>query len=246
MPLYDHFHGRGEELLPWPTMTQVWAVALLGWLNRTLPPGEYLAHTDIRMGREVEADVAEYRRDDGHETGHGANGPVATLPAVAPPAVLTIPAVFPDDIEVEVRERRSGRALVGVIELVSPGNLDRPDARASFVAESVAYLRRGVGLVVIDVVTELRANLHNELIRSIAPSGSPLLTDAPTYVAGYRPVHRRESGANEVEVWPYPAPVGEPVPAVPLALRRGPTIMLDLEGTYTAAIEATGLDPSGE
>ena len=100
---------------------------------------------------------------------------------------------------------------------------------------------RGIGLVIIDVVTERHANLHNELMEAIGGENPTLMPDTPTYVSGYRPVHRRETDANEIEVWPYSAAVGQPVPAVPLGLRGGPVVLLDLEGTYTAAIEATGL-----
>jgi len=43
---------------------------------------------------------------------------------------------------------------VAAIELVSPGNKDRPETCRLFAAKCVAYLTRGIGLVVIDIVTE--------------------------------------------------------------------------------------------
>ena len=243
MPLRDHFHGETEIELPWPMIAQSWAITLVRWLNTTLPRDLFHAVTEMRMGPQVEADVAEYRRDDLPDSHQGPNGSVATLSALAaaPPAILTIPATFPDDIEVEIRERRAGRPLVGIIELVSPGNKDRSAACDSFVAKCVSYLRRGVGVAIIDVVTERHANLHNELIQAIGGDDPQLMPDTPTYVSGYRPIHRRETHANEIEIWPYAAAVGQPIPAVPLGLRGGPVVVLDLEGTYTAAIEATGL-----
>ncbi len=243
MPLRDHFHGETEVELPWPMIAQSWAITLVRWLNTTLPRDVFHAVSEMRMGPQVEADVAEYRRDDLPDAFHGPNGSVATLATLtaAPPAVLTLSATFPDEIEVEIRERRAGRPLVGIIELVSPGNKDRPAACESFVAKCVAYLRSGIGVVIIDVVTERHANLHNELMRAIGGENPQLMPDTPIYVSGYRPVHRRESRANEIEVWPYAAVVGQLVPAVPLGLRGGPVVLLDLEGTYTAAIEATGL-----
>jgi hypothetical protein len=243
MPLREHFHGETEIELPWPMMAQSWAISLVHWLNTTLPRDLYHAVSEMRMGPRVEAGVAEYRREDLPESRHGPNGSVATLPALTatPPAVVTFPVVFPDEIEVEIRERRAGRPLVGVIELVRPGNTDRAAARESFVAKCVTYLRRGIGVVVIDVVTERSANLHNELMRTIGGPDPELMPDAGTSVSGYRPVHRRDSGANEIEAWPYPAAVGEPVPAVPFGLRGGPVVVLDLEATYTAAIGATGV-----
>lgn len=241
MPLLDHFHGQTEIDLPWPMITQSWAITLVHWLHATLPRDRFRAYSDIRMGSQVEADIAEYRTEE--PPGHSSNGTVATLPAVAaaPPAVLTVPAVFTDEAEIEIRERRAGRALVGVIELVSAANKDRAAKREAFVAKAVALLRRGIGVVIVDVVTERHANLHNELMEAIGGDDPQLMPDKPIYVSGYRPVHRQESNENEIEVWPYVATVGQPVPAVPLGLRGGPTVLLDLEATYTSAIAAIGL-----
>ena len=43
----------------------------------------------------------------------------------------------------------TGATLVAAIELVSPGNKDRPEARLAFAAKCVSYLTRGVGLIVV-------------------------------------------------------------------------------------------------
>jgi hypothetical protein len=219
-------------------MAPAWGLALIGWLNRHLPRDEFRAETNMKLGPHVEADVAEFREPDVPRTG-GRNGPV-TLVEV-PPAVLTLSAFFPDDLEVEIREEHDRARVVGVIELVSPGNKKETDEREAFVTKCVSYLRKGIGLVILDVVTERHANLHNDLMRALGGTTPQLMSDTPTYVSGYRPVHRRETGANEIEVWPYPTAVGQPIPAVPLGLRGGPVVLLDLEGTYTAAVEATGL-----
>jgi hypothetical protein len=193
----------------------------------------------MRLGTHVEADVAEFREPDVPRNG-SRNGAVATL-VEAPPAILTLPVIFPDDLEVEIREEHDRARLVGVIELVSPGNKKEANEREAFITKCASYLRRGIGLVIIDIVTERHANLHNDLMTAIGGPKPQHMTDTPTYVSGYRPVHRRATNANEIEVWPYPAVVGEAIPAVPFGLRGGPVVVLDLEGTYTAAIEATGL-----
>jgi hypothetical protein len=44
-----------------------------------------------------------------------------------------------------------------------------------------------------------------------------------------------------MEVWVNPAPLGEPITAVPLGLRRGPVVTLDLEGTYSQALSDCNL-----
>lgn len=220
-------------------MSQAWALALIGWLNRRLPRDESRAELNLHLGRQIEAAVAELK-EPAAPTAGARNGSVALL-SDAPPAVLTLAASFPDDLEVEIREEHDRARLAAVIELVSPSNKDRQAERDAFVAKCVTYLKRGIGLVIIDVVTERHANLHNELMQAIGGANPQLMPDAPIYVSGYRPVHRRDTHANEIEVWPYAAAVGQPVPAVPLGLRGGPVVLLDLEATYTSAIDATGL-----
>jgi hypothetical protein len=42
-------------------------------------------------------------------------------------------------------------------------------------------------------------------------------------------------------MWPYPVAVGAPLPAAPLALRRGPLVLVDLEATYSEAVRDLGL-----
>jgi hypothetical protein len=75
--------------------------------------------------------------------------------------------------------------------------------------------------------------LHNELMVMVNSPMSAMLPDRSTYVAGYRCTHEPER--RQIETWPYLAVVGQPIPSVPLALKDGPMIQLDLEGTYTEA-----------
>jgi hypothetical protein len=80
---------------------------------------------------------------------------VAEAWAPPTPAVI-IPTSFPDEIEVQVFGQSGGTYLVGAVELVSPGNKDRPETRRAFAAKCSSYLQLGIGLVVVDVVTERR------------------------------------------------------------------------------------------
>jgi hypothetical protein len=236
MPLLDHFHDPGSEELYWPAVASAWGVALMGWLNRALPRDEYRAFARMHLGPQVEADVAEFTQKSGGDPA-GRNGAVATV--AVPPAVGTIPAFFPDDLEVVIRDETDRLRLAGVIEIVSPGNKKEAKKKEAFVAKCATYLRAGIGVVVIDVVTNRLANLHNELMDIIGGTNPPRLTAGTPYVAGYHPVHRQD--ADVIDIWPYRAAVGLDIPAVPLGLRAGPTILLDLEGTYTEAIRFAGL-----
>lgn len=237
MPLRDHFHPPLLDDPPWSSLYTLWVGKVVSRLNGMLPQGGYRAYANVRLGPHVEADVAEYRRNPTNGVHHPAgDGGVATLPA-SPPGLGRIPLSLPDDVEVLVAEGRHLMTLAAVIEFVSPANKKEKDERAAFVRKCAAYLQKGVGLMIVDVVTDRRTNLHDELMRAVG-GGAHLLSD-PTYVSSYAPVHG--PAGNEAEVWAVPALVGEPIPPLPLHLRRGPVVLPDLEATYTEALADSGL-----
>jgi hypothetical protein len=148
--------------------------------------------------------------------------------------------VFPDDIEVQVFATITGATLVAAIELVSPGNKDRPDTRQAFVAKCLTYLTRGIGLIVVDIVTNRLANLHNELMAMIRGGERFLLAASPvTYAVAYRP--SRQPSGDQIEVWPRLLPLGQALPVLPLALRNAGMVPVDLEATYTEARDRSRL-----
>jgi hypothetical protein len=145
-----------------------------------------------------------------------------------------VPLVFPDEVEVQVHDLRGGgKRLVGVIELISPGNKDAPDSRRAFAAKCVAYLQRGIGLISVDVATRRRANLHNEVLDLLGQAAVALPTDVDLYAVAYRPARRGES--NQLDLWPVALAVGQPLPLLPLALRGAFSVPVDLEAAYTEA-----------
>lgn len=64
-------------------------------------------------------------------------------------------------------DREARRRLVAAVEFVGPVNKDRPDTRGQFVAKCAALLRQRVSVVIVNVVTERRANLYAELLELI-------------------------------------------------------------------------------
>lgn len=245
MPLYDHFHGPIARKF-WEPFHARWAVAIADDLNRRLP-GNFVAGAPIHLGAAVEADVVEYE-ERGRPAANGVPGhtPAGGV-AVAPPALaaalytppatdLTMPADFPPELLVEVRDEDRDYRVVGVVELISPGNKDRDEYRGQFAAKCLSYLAKGIGLVILDIVTSRRANLHNGLVRQAGYDPRFLMpSDPPTYAVAYRPVHR--AGTNGVDLWPHPLAVGAPLPAVPLYLKGYGCVRLDLEATYSEACE---------
>ncbi len=244
MPLYDHFQGTIHRRR-WQAFHGRWASAIADDLNSRLPK-QLVAEGPMYLGRAVSTDVAEYEQFDGdgsNGTG-GASGAVglATAAAVlaetyAPPATeLSMPARFPDEIKVEVRDRGDDYKLLAVVELVSPSNKKEPDEREQFAAKCLSFLGKGIGVVVLDIVTERHANLHNELVRLAEHDDKFLMPDDQwLYATAYRPVSRKKK--DLIDLWLWPLKVGEPLPAVPLALKGYGCVRLDLEATYTEACQ---------
>ncbi|MCI0380472.1 MAG: DUF4058 family protein [Gemmataceae bacterium] len=219
MPLLDHFHPPVSERRSWEGFHGLWAAALVEKLNRDVLAGEYFADMQVHIGSQVEVDIATLDESKGAGE-RGAAATATAAPAWAPPATnLLVPTVFPDDIEVQVFATVTGATLVGAVELVSPGNKDRPEARRAFAAKCVSYLTRGIGLIVVDIVTNRLANLHNEVI-GLLGHGEPFLLSpaATTYAVAYRP--SRQPSGDQIELWPSVLLLGQPLPVLPLALRN--------------------------
>lgn len=227
MPLLDHFRPPISTRAPWPSLGTLWVGRVMGYLNRILPGERYAAVSTVHLGAQAEADVAEFEIP-GDWSPQTAGGLV-----VAPP-LLTIEATLDDQFDVEVRDTFEGMALVGVIEFVSPGNKDRTEARQRIVAKALAYLDMGVGVILVDVVTNRGANLHNELVAELRSPETAHLPNVSIYLAGYRP--NRIEDRWTIDMWPYPVTVGELLPSVPLALKGGPMVPVDFETTYREAL----------
>jgi hypothetical protein len=151
-----------------------------------------------------------------------------------------MPALFPDDFEIHVRDELDDARLVAVVELVSPRNKDRAESRRTFAAKCAAYLQRGIGLVVVDIVTGRQFNLHNELVQILAQSAAFAMSqDAFLYAVSYRPVQRQE--VSQIDAWPVALTLDASLPVLPLALRGYGTIPLDLEETHHDACQRSRL-----
>src|SRR5438270_8346769 len=190
MPLLDHFHPPLLGRRHWEGFHGWWAAALAGSLNDELLPPEYFAEFQVTLSTRIEVDVATFTEEDGPRAprGNGAATAVQTRAWSVPTPVAVLPAIFPDDIEVQVFSNEAGPTLVAAIELVSPGNKDRDETRRAFAAKCATYLQRGIGLIVVDIVTERQANLHDELIHVLEqPETFAFPQATPLYAVAYRP-----------------------------------------------------------
>ena len=227
MPLNDHFRPPLSIRRHWHAFYSAWATYLASDLNRRLPEG-YFAEPNVQFG--IEIDVATFEEwQGGDHAGYGAPNLLdGAAPQYAPPApTLTLPfPLFTDSVEVLLYGGEAGPVLAGAVELVSPANKDRPEHREAFVSKCETYLQQGVGLVMVDVVTRSSANLHSELLARLN-GGAEEAPETNLYGGAYRPVDG--DPAPSLEIWQEAFGVGDRLPTLPLWLRNGPCLPIELD-----------------
>jgi hypothetical protein len=234
VPLLDHSQPPLYPLHRWESFHNRWANAIADALDRALPR-RFFAEVQTHLGTQVEADVAEFEGPPNpEEAPNGVAGGVAVQVYAPPVATMFMPALYPDDFEVQVRDANDDARLVAVVELVSPRNKDRPAARRAFGVKCAAYLQRGIGVITVDTITTRQANMHNELVGVMELGDSfKMPVEESLAAVAYRPARHGE--ANEIDVWAVALTIGGTLPVLPLALLRHGPIPLDLEATYTEA-----------
>lgn len=159
MPLCDHFRALINSRHMWNELHGMWPSTIVRQLFEILPPG-FVAAPTVRLGQLFEIEVSAFETDGDAKLEQVAeHGQVAT---VAPPKpTLTLETDFPeqDEFEVRIYDAERGRQLVAAIEIVSPGNKDRPENRRAFVAKVAAMLQKDVCVSVVDLVTIRQFNL---------------------------------------------------------------------------------------
>lgn len=237
MPLLDHFHPPLSVERHWEAFHNRWAAAITDALNAGGLPKGFFAEAQIRLGGGVEIDVATQQAPParrGSRRAQGGGVAVLEAPVWAPAQpTLSLPAVYPDELEVLVFSTEAGPTLVAAVELVSPANKDRPATRRAFAMKCLSYLHQGIGVLIVDVVTSRLANLHDEMAGLIPDDAPPFPASPSLYAAAYRPVRQRQH--ERIDVWPAELHVGQPLPLMPLWLRGVGAVRVDLDATYTEA-----------
>ncbi len=231
MPLLDHFRAPLRSLRHWESLHASWAGSIQRQLNEDLLPSGYFAEIHVHHGSRVEIDVATYEESlRGFASGGG--GVATWAPPVPSRSLMKVD--HPDLFEVRILTDRQGPELVAAIELVSPSNKDRPANRKAFAVKCGSYLHSGVGLVVVDIVTDRAAELHADLLYLLDADGPPL---GNLFAASYRTVSMAES--RELEYWPEVLVVGAALPTLPLWIAPDVYVPLDLEQTYADACQVS-------
>lgn len=217
MPLLDHFRPPLSERRHWHSFHNSWATYISSQLNALLPQG-YFAEANVQFG--VEIDVAAFE-ELGTET--------ETANWQPPPPHAILPIEFSEAIvEIAVFSQSGGPQLIAAMELISPANKDRLTHREAFVNKCASYLQAGISVVLVDVVTERSADLHSELLLRLG--AGRVAASSALFASAYRPVER--DSQTQLEVWHEPLQIGESLPTLPLWLRGGFCLPVDLEASY--------------
>jgi hypothetical protein len=245
MPLLDHFQPPLIAERRWESFHSNWATKIADALTERWLPPNYIAEEHVHIGPSIEIDVGTFERDSSPsaEANGGAvmkAGPKVWTPP-APDGVM--PSVVPDTFEIRVLSTDTGPKLVAAIELISPGNKDRATERRAFAVKCASYLYQGISLIIVDIVTSRRTNLHNEILQVMeAAEVLQMPSEVALYAVAYRPLRRE--GKDEIEVWRSPLALHQPLPTLPLSLRADLVIPVDFEATYAEACRRKRLTDS--
>ncbi|XGW00722.1 MAG: hypothetical protein ACAF41_33865 (plasmid) [Leptolyngbya sp. BL-A-14] len=224
MVLLDHFRPPLNARRHWHSFHSAWSAYIAADLNQSLPE-EYFAEPNVQLG--IEIDVATFEET----TGKVVPLPVGNRRNWSPPVPNQTIAFQPaaESVEISIFSNQSGPKLVGAIKLVSPANKDRLDHRQAFVAKCELYLRQGLGLVVVDVVTGRKANLHDELLERITASGATR-SHVDLYASTYHVLEWEDQPS--LDLWLEVLEVGRELPTLPLWLPGGLCLPVKLNATY--------------
>jgi hypothetical protein len=234
MPLLDHFNPPLSRTHPWRGFHSAWAAAMARLLNHGILPAGFYAVPLVDLDSPAEIDVAALHDRDAPSVEEAAAPQRWTPPAPGLAVAVDLPAV--EAIEVQVFADDGDPRLRAAIELLSPRNKDRPQARRTFGVKCVSYLQQGSSVVVVDTVTTRRANLHAAILSLLDREADAVSLSAGLSAVSSQAVEPAQD-AQELRMWSAALALGETLPVLPLWLAADLAVRLDLESSYRAACE---------
>lgn len=237
MPLLDHFHPPLHGPRRWEGFHHSWATFIAQQLNQGVLPANYFAEAEISLGPELEIDVASFELDEGEVVPSRETGTALWCPP-RPKLSAKVDFSHLDSCSVHIYEDVGGAELRAAVELVIPANKDCAASRRTFAAKCAGYLKHAIGLSIIDIVTARRANLHEEIFRTLEVKGAAAAWKSATglYAVSYRAVTSRKS--PRVQAWPEPLALGKPLPTMPLWITPEMCLPVRFEDSYMVTCES--------
>lgn len=235
MPLHDWTDERG-----WDSVHPLWLTYLLEYVQERLPEG-YKAF--LGGVPSLTVDAGQGKPDVSvRQWGQGSDAETATSGT----------SVFEPDLEASVAFHLAPQRalhidwhgqLIAALELVSPRNKDRADAKETYCNRYLGYLRLGVHLMLVDVLPRPKGYSFSDVITRGLGLDLPSLP--PPFAAAYRVgevVPVGDQMGSLVGLWRRPLQVGQPLPTLPLPLSVHRAVAIDLEETYRRAAKRAYLD----
>jgi hypothetical protein len=232
MPLLDHFNPPLNRTHPWRSFHGAWAAAMARLLNQGVLPSGYYAVPLVDRDGPIEIDVAALREQGLPGSTKAETSPQTWTPPVPGLAVaIELPAT--DEVEVQVFADDGDPRLAAAVELLSPRNKDRPQARQAFAVKCVGYLQQGSSVVVVDTVTTRRADLNAAILSLLGVDVSAAAPPSSLSAVSYRAIGLEEE-TQQLQLWPASLALGQSLPTLPLWIASDFSVPLDLEASYQA------------
>ena len=240
MPLRDHFRSPVNDTHSWDEVHGQWPAEIVRSFLPILPAG-FRAAPKVHLGSPIEVDVRAYDLDsrDPDVIVHDANSALTTLSS--PTLTVEADLAEQDQYEVLVYDVARGRQLVAAIEIVSPSNKDRPEARKVFVGKVASLLQQGVCVSIVDLVSVRQANLYADLL-SLLDRNDPKIAPVPPplYAVTLRS-RKRPKRPTLLDAWFFPMSIGQPLPTLPIWLTSELRVELPLETSYEETCRVLGI-----
>ena len=235
MPLHDWTDERG-----WDSVHPLWLTYLLEYVQERLPEG-YKAF--LGGVPSLTVDASHGKPDVSvRQWGPGPAAEAVTSGTSILEPDLEASAVFRLDPQHALHIDFHGQ-LIAALELVSPPNKDRADAKETYCNRYLGYLRLGVHLMLVDVLPRPSGFSFSDAITGVLGMELPPLP--PPFAAAYRVgevVPVGDDMGSLVGLWRRPLRVGQPLPTLPLPLTVHRAVVIDLEETYQRAAKRAYLD----
>jgi hypothetical protein len=217
-----------------------WITHLKEALNGGLLPPGYYALAE-QPAEETWPDVlALEAADSDFNAGHwSVREPAGAIAAAErPPKVSLTMTAEAERVALKQRtlliRHATGDRIVGMLEIVSPGNKDRKSALDRFVAKATSALRQGYHLLIVDLFPpgpHDEQGIHGAVWAEVDGLEAGRYRQPPEKPLTLVAYEAKPAPTAYVE----PIAVGESLPNMPVFLRPGWYVSVPLEGTYLQA-----------
>ena len=235
MPLHDWTKIGG-----WEGVHHSWMTEMLRWIKPRLPDGyrAFIGSTPRLSigGSSSKPDLGVRSWTTIGAELRGPAGSTETGDGMEPDIEVSVASI---ETEAALLIERGGW-LVAAIELISPRNKDRPEAREKSLNRYLGYLLDTVNLLIIDVLPRPLGFSFADQIAARLDLEQPEIR--PPFAVSYRVGEPDPDGGHFLALWRRPMVVGEPLPTIVLPLTVHRSVAVDLDRTYSAAAEDAYLD----